>query len=244
MFALRLEEAVGSTVAATLGSVLPYSVIITNTGAVPLVGITVRFALNIDGRTVTRDFFYHSFNQPLHPVVPAGKSRLITPLKTANALAGGAIRVQGSGGVAVLSSPGEVSALHDLASAKELRVSIDLAVGADGRYAGGDAARTLDRLRKQADAYRAMRDECLMRLRRGDTDQSLSDWLEAFAKRVLVHDQQTHSVDRYIAAQKDFASSWLAAIRAGRRLDLEARLTSVTTEAAFPLIMTLKGGLQ
>ena len=91
---------------------------------------------------LVRNFFYHSFPEPQSPLLPPGRSVLIKPFKTVNALAGRAARGQATGGGGSQSSPGDASAIQQLASADIIRISVDLAVASDGRTAGPDAART------------------------------------------------------------------------------------------------------
>ena len=172
-----------------------------------------------------------------------GRSCLFTPLDSANAIAAGATRVVGPGGADPLSSPGAQSTLRDLALADEIHVSIDLAIAADGRFAGPDTAQTLRKLNYQVEAYRVMRDECLARLKRAESDASIMQWLDSVSRQKIIHDRNTYS-HRYTAALVGNASQWLGFLKAGRRSDLESLLSSAVPETEFSQIISLKGGLQ
>jgi hypothetical protein len=141
-FASKVNTAIGSGVSPEITEALPYSVVVTNNGGPALAGLDVRFSLKLGTRTVVRNFFYHSFPEPESALLPPGRSILITPFKTVNALAGRAARGQATGGGGSQSSPGDASAIQQLASADIIRISVDLAVASDGRTAGPDAART------------------------------------------------------------------------------------------------------
>ena len=139
----------------------PYSVVVTNSGSQALIGIDVRFSIKFADRTVPRNFFYNSFPQPDRPLLPAGRSLLVTPIKSANAIAGGAPIRQGSGGA--LNSADDQSVIQMLISAQEVNISIDLVVAADGRTAGPDLAKSVKKLAQQKEAYSALRSELLAR---------------------------------------------------------------------------------
>jgi hypothetical protein len=134
--AITADSQVVSKVANIPTSVLPYSVAVTNNGTEPIAGIDVLFTLTTAGRTVRRNFFYHSFgrNQPL---ISSGQSRVFTPLKSATAVASG-----NRGG----SDTFDDAALTILASADTIHVSVDLVVAVDGRSAGADIAKTVKKL--------------------------------------------------------------------------------------------------
>jgi hypothetical protein len=193
------------------------------------------------------EFFYHSFGQPDRPLLPVGQHRLFTPMRTANAIAGGApIRGSGggSGGGGPLTAGAELSELQDLAKAEEINVSIDLAVALDGRTTGADQSSTVNRLKQQLEAYSAMRDECLARLRHGDSDGTIAAWLTPLSTQRIHRDKETHFSDQYTGTQQRMATVWLAFLNAGKRADLESQLTVVTPDIAFPGIRSLRGGLK
>lgn len=242
LLACSIDETVAAGVLDAIRPVLPYSVVVMNQGTVALSGIGIRFLLNVHGKSISRDFFYHSFGQPGRPVLPPGQCRVFTPLKTANALIAGATKAQGQGGMGPLSRPNELSAMQDLAAADGIDVSIDLAVADDGRYAGPDRASTVKRLNCQVDAFRAMQVECLARLKRGDSDQSISQWLEAVSGQMVIVDNQGGS-HRYAASQKQYATSWLAYMKGGKRSELHTLLANKKAETLFPSIISLKRGL-
>ena len=60
--------------------VLPFSVVIMNSGTETLSGIVVRFAVVTAGKTVYRDFSYYNFPRQIAVLAPK-QSLLITPLK-------------------------------------------------------------------------------------------------------------------------------------------------------------------
>src|SRR5262249_15277907 len=86
-FHSKVQDAIGSDVSPAIAEVLPYSVVVTNNGREPLAGVAILFNLRFGDRTVRWQFFYHSFPVPEAPLLPAGRSLLFTPLRTANILA-------------------------------------------------------------------------------------------------------------------------------------------------------------
>jgi hypothetical protein len=135
----KLAESVSTQAPTTIAAVLPYSILVTNTGSIPITGIAIRFDLTVNGKQsrAVGDFFCHSFGQAGQPLIPVNATRLFAPLKTSNPLAGGATSVRGEGGgVGPLHAPYEASALASLASGESLHISIDLAIAADGSSVG------------------------------------------------------------------------------------------------------------
>ncbi|HLH18284.1 MAG TPA: hypothetical protein VKX45_13770 [Bryobacteraceae bacterium] len=233
-----------------LTTVLPYSVVVTNNGTVPVAAIAVRFSLGVGGRVVNRDFFYHSWGQPDHPVIPAGESRLFTPLKTANAIAGGIIGADkvtrahpGTGGaISPLALPGEASALSMVAGADSIHISVDLVIAPDGRYAGPDSAATISKLNRQLEAYGTMRGDLLARLEHGESDQTVAEWLGSLAEQ-RVTQVPGSTIHHLTLSQRQYASTWLHVLKTGGRSGLQA-LLATSPEQALSYIVSLKGGLQ
>lgn len=243
-FQSAVDAAVAPNVVTMISQVLPYSVVITNAGSQPLIGLDVRFVLKLAAGTVVRNYFYHSFPQPEKPLLPPGRSILIAPLVSANSLAGGAVPKQGGAGRS-LTSTGDQEALQLLASAEELDISVDLAVASDGRTAGPDLAGTVKAQNDQRDAYSTLRSECLARMASGYSDAAIEAWLTPISEQKLFEDvPKTHTLDFYARTQLQFAQEWLASLKAGQRADLQAELNTVTPDMVFPVVSTLRGGLQ
>lgn len=244
-FGPRVNDLIPPSALASLAQVIPYSVVVTNAGQEALAGIDVRFTLKLGDRTVTRNFFYNSFPDPTRHLLDPGHSILFTPLKTANAFVGRAQVAQGGGGGGgALSSPSDTMALQQLASATEIRVSLDFAATPDGRFAGPDVAHTVKKLTAQWTAYRDMRTECLAQLKSGNLDSSIEEWLTPFLKQKIVRDPDTGWGDEYTATQVTLASEWQQLLGSGRRSALSAQLSAVTPDLRYPLVSSLRRGLQ
>src|SRR5215469_1015299 len=65
-FDSKVSAAVGTrtNVVPAISQVLPYSVVITNAGNETVIAVDIRFSLKFPTRTVTRNYFYHSFSHP------------------------------------------------------------------------------------------------------------------------------------------------------------------------------------
>jgi hypothetical protein len=236
-FAMRVDEAITPSVKSSIGNILPYSVIVVNAGSENLVGIGIHFQLVKNGtRFASKDFFYHSFNSPNAPLLPPGRRLVFTPSKLANAICGG-MPSPGTGGSSsspYVSSQSYLTELRDLAAVDEIKVSVDLAVTADGRTAGPDRAGTVYRYQQKAQAYLDLRNDCLTRLQRGDSDASLQAWLTPISSQRIFIDSKVGLANSYTLTQKQFAAEWLQYIRGGQRSALESTLTHSLDGAGEP----------
>jgi hypothetical protein len=241
-FTAKVNAVLGSDALAMIADVLPYSVVVSNTGSEPLAGIGLRFALRIKDSVVTRDFFYHSFGEPQRPVLPAGQSRVFTPLKTANMIAAKATVHGGSGGFSG-PRPGqsEPSVVQLLSTAEEIRISVELAVAQDGRAAGPDRPLTVMRYKQDLETYTSMRDECLARLAHGDSAESIEAWLAPLSTQKVYSGPAGWAV----SMRMHLAKEWLGTLKASGRAGLQSELSTWTPDMSFPDIRALRlGGLQ
>lgn len=252
-FARTLAETIGPAGQAALFDVLPYSVVVANLGTEPIVGMDVRFRIGNGARTVTRNFFYHTFSNPnAHLLVPGAKI-LLTPFKEANAIAAKSSSVSmaakggGAGG-----GPNDRLAqwrpdsgiMQLLSSADTIQASVDLAFASDGRFAGPDLAMTIPKLTDERDAYVWLRRELLLRLARGDSDESILTWLDSLAAEPLVRDSKTKMTSRFVAARIGLSEDWRNQIRHGRKAQLWDQLTAQTPETVYSFVYSIRGGLK
>lgn len=237
----RRGRAVGSSVVTTLASVLPYSVVVTNNSLISLTGIDIRFSIGVEGRTVIKHFFYNSLESPSSPIISPQQSRLFTPLKRANEVAARIVSTQGkmSGGGSVLFS-GDATTMRDLAAAQQLTISVDLILTVDGQVLGLDRAGTIKKYTQMMSEYSDMRNECLKRLSRGDSDTSIEQWLAPRSQQILTRDAETNVADHRFMMQKRLATEWLALLVAQKRSSLLASLTAATPEKLFWYLTFLK----
>jgi len=246
-FSSEIQRVLGSSVQADLGDILPYSVVLNNLGTEPLVAIGIRFQLRINDRFVKRNFFYHSFERLERPVLGAGESSVFTPSRWHNAYLEQARATKqsggGTGGLIPRPNPQAVnSMMRDLASAEEIHVSIDLVIVPDGRAAGPDKSRNIQRFQQSRDAYAAMRKEAMTRLARGDSDQLLEAWLAPLSTQIVFRDPETGFAHRFTATQRELANEWLAYLRAGKRSTLEAFLAAAPPETTFAFLGKVQQG--
>jgi hypothetical protein len=243
-FLQQVSRAMNLNAYSKLERVLPYSVVVTNAGTTPISAIGIRFAVTTAGKIVNRDFFYQSFNQPAHPILAPGVSRLFTPLKAANAVAAGAPWARGGGDAGPSALPSEAGAIRMLDAADGIRASIDLVVAPDGRLAGPDKMSTVWKLTSQMRGYSELREQCLEKLRRNDSDESMERWLNTVASQSVLRDMQSGLVDRSTSVQIQYAKSWLTYFRNKKRSDLESELTQSRPEVLFSAVLSLRGGLK
>jgi hypothetical protein len=248
-FSSKVKSLIGAEAASAISDVLPLSVLVANTGSQPLVGIDVRFSFGSGPTPIVRNFFYHSFPEPTRPVLPPGRTLLFTPFRDANAIAARSIAVRGGQG-------GQGGAVrHDtkwsgtelfrlLMAADTLRISVDLAVSADGRVAGQDLAMTLRDLAEERDAYAKTRLELLRFFAEGRSNDSIQSWLSSLANRRLVRDPVTRRTDNFVATQASLASEWSAKIGSGGQVALREQLLLQTPESIYSIVNSLRGGLK
>jgi hypothetical protein len=176
-FSAQAAAILGASAATQLSPVLPYSAIVANHGSTAIAGIVMRWEIDYPGHPanpVVRQFFYHG--DPV--VIPAGEARVFTPIKETMAIATQAVLQAGTGAGQSGYSPNANSqrALNSLASSTAMLISVDLAIDSQGNTAGPDVGRTIKRLAFQKDDYADIRNQMLLRLNGGDSDQALTDW--------------------------------------------------------------------
>jgi hypothetical protein len=235
------KEAIGQAAFAALADVLPYSVVVKNQGTVTLVGIGVRFQITKGSKTLTRDFFYHSFAQPTDPAFAPGQSRLITPLRGANAVAYGQTPPS-SGGER---SASESQTLTDLSTAEHIHAIVDLVITQDGRTAGGDAAHAIQKMTSQAQASYDTTREVLARLNR-DSDAQVTEWLSTVSQQRVSRQPIAQATDQYTSVQRILTAGWLRQMSSGKREELKSQLVLITNaeDPTFVFLKSLHGGLQ
>jgi hypothetical protein len=229
-FGSMAQQTIGTRSSPTVQSALPYSVILSNTGSVPIVGLAVRFNITTAGKTVVRDFFYYSYFRTGNPVLAPGQMIVFTPVRSANDLVHG--RASGP-----LNVPSDSQDLTLLASSERIHVVVDLVVAPDGRRAGQDAGKHIAQMLAQAQAFRAMGTEFVARNNAGATDADLKVWLRRFVTN--------QSKDRYVATQRRMAHEWTALLDSGKR----SALVSIAQNFALPdkseqFLSSIKEGLQ
>ena len=230
-FTSKVNSAIGTAIANQIAYVLPYSVVITNSGDTPITAIGMLFEVTQPGFTqpVRLSFFYHNFHLPNKPVIAPGQSRVFTPLKTTTALAAGNV-LRSLGGQAA-PDPQRLEPLDSISSAAEIHVSIDLAVGADFRTAGKDRSSFVASMNAQHDAFKAMRNEALARLKAGQSGADLQGWLQSVAKKSVAVRSGTDFSERHFQnMQISLASDWLSELNKGDLAAFQNRVTAVTPE--------------
>jgi hypothetical protein len=217
-----LKQALGSdTVPDTLTDILPLSVIITNNGTTPIAGVGFRYSVTrSDGKVVFLDTFYRSFASNTPPMMPPGKSIIITPITTLNDVAHGRYVPDPSAHVWEFVKQEKLF----LAAASAMQASLDLVVSNDQRKAGPDTANQLGLLRDHMAGFMAAVHEMKARLKARQSDVELKTWLSEKAQRRITRE------DQFTAGQMGLVKDWLAMISAGKRGEVEAIAGPIPSE--------------
>lgn len=150
----RIEPATRSAIA----PLLPYSVILVNRSASPLVAVVVRAELTDQfGKTITSDMMISSLT--LHNMIPVGATILVTPVSGLNTVLreGRQMSLDAADDLAQM-----VARRSSRYSAQTgIRITLDSVAFSDGSVVGPDLTNNLSRMNSWIEAERALAEELL-----------------------------------------------------------------------------------
>lgn len=226
-------DTVSAVKATSAEGILPYSVVVRNTGSLPITGLDILYNISANGKEVPRDFFYLSpgdvADATSQPVIPPGGEVVLSPYHALNqALLGGN----------VLSLPGrDVAGIKDLVSfldgSTHVAVSVDSVIRSDGTIVGPDRSLRYQSIQDQIRAYTEFRDELLKRFADGETDAQIASWLQQTASQHIVRSTNSPEHDRGLMLKKAAARRYLGYLAQGQRQQALEALKEATTERAL-----------
>lgn len=201
-----------------LSGILPYTVVVHNTGSLPITGLDIRYELLIAGDLVVHNFFYGSpgdlADPESFPVIAPGKTAVIGPSHVVNEQLMSWTGLSPSSG---LVSNVKATVERFYSRAERISVSIDSVIRSDGVLRGPDQSGTLQKFKQQMSGYTEFRDQLLKRFEAGASDVEVKLWLQQIADAILVSPGKNRPVDQSIVIKKDLAREYLAHITHGRR---------------------------
>lgn len=208
---------------------LPFSIIIKNSSGRDIVAVLVRYEITTPPIPLTENYFYHSLDPQLPPIIPAGSSILITPSHAVNM---NFLRTHSTGSSALANTTRAkiMQRLVLLHKASAVHIAIDSVAFKDGKIAGPDKAGTRERINRSAEAYRNLRDDLMRRVTRGESDQSLIAMLQKKQSVPVMKNPRTRRLDDYVETQKRWATHYLNILSSGRHDDFIKLLMNGTPE--------------
>jgi hypothetical protein len=207
-----------TTLRSTLGGgLLPYTIVVRNTGSLPITGLDVRYEIVTKGDEVVNNFFYGSPDDMASsaslPIIAPGGSAVISPNHTINE------QIMSWGGVspstrATLEIGGTVDFFN---KADQIKISIDSVIRSDGVIVGPDRSERFRIFQQEISEYTRFRDELLKRFSAGESDASITSWLEQTASLRVMRRGKNKPSDRGAVMRRSLAQQYLALMEKGQR---------------------------
>jgi len=212
--------------------VLPYIVIVRNTGPLPVTGLDIRYEITTKGDTVVHDFFYGSPTDLADPASPS----VIAPGKTATFSPSHKVNQQVNWDGLSLSDRDvvDISRTADLyREADQIRISVDSVIRSDGTIVGPDLSGTYRMFQQEMWGYREFRNELLKKFSEGESDDNIMSWLTQTANTAVTKSGRNQRSDHSVITQKMLAQEYLALMESGQRQEGWDRLKAAPSEVAL-----------
>jgi len=166
---------------------LPYAIVVRNTGSLSVTGLAIRYGISVNGNMTWRNFLYLSHSDVANadsiPVIVPGGSTVLTPYHTLNE------QLMGTGYVSL--NGNDIDNIERLTgflnSANQVTISIDSVIRSDGTIVGPDRSLTFQGFQRQISAYTKFRNELLRRFAEDATDADTIAWLQQVQSQRIVH---------------------------------------------------------
>jgi hypothetical protein len=212
--------------------ILPYVIVVRNTGSLPVTGLDIRYEITTNGTMVVHDFFYGSPTD----LADAASPPVIAPGKTATFSPSHKVSQQVNWDGLSLSDRDvvDISRTADLyREADQIRISVDSVIRSDGTIVGPDLSETYRMFQQEIWGYREFRNELLRRFSEGESDDNITLWLTQTANLTVRTTGRNQRADRGVIAQRMLAHEYLALLEAGQRQEGWDRLKATTPEVAL-----------
>jgi hypothetical protein len=230
------------TIPQELTPLLPYAVIIRNSGTLPITGIDILFDLTIAGKHITRNYLYTSFDMSGSemPIIAPGATLLIFPEHWVNSF----VISKQSLPVSSQLNAAVTRALSIIGKSQEVSISIDSVIHSDGKLKGPDLAGTLQKFQQSIDGYRGFRNEILTRLRRGESNGAVIAWLNEKAHARLIKTRSESAINRASVMYEALAEEYLQHMVRGERAIALQKLETATPEKEMRRIINIRRGTE
>lgn len=211
---------------------LPYTVVVRNTGSLPVTGLDIRYGISTKGTEVSRDFLYLSpvdvASATSIPIIAPGGSVVISPYHRVNE------QMMGRGSLSLSNDDiaGIGNALDFLNGADEITISVDSLIRSDGTMVGPDLCLRFRSFQRQISTYTEFRNELLARFAGSATDADIIAWLQQIASLQLVK-PMNGPPDRGLMLEKMKAREYLRYMEQGKRQYAWDALKGATPERAL-----------
>ncbi len=210
----KIATAIKTSDAATL---LPYIVVVSNTGSLPITGLDVRYEIITSGDEVVNNFFYGSpdtlSDSGAFPIIAPGQTIVIGPnhLMNEQLMNGETLSLSGRQTISIARTASSLS------KADRIKISIDSVIHSNGVLTGPDRSGTLLKFRQEITGYTEFRDQLLKLFSEGAPDTSIISWLTDTRDAKVTRSGKNQPLDRSVIIKKSLAQEYLAYMKQGRR---------------------------
>jgi hypothetical protein len=212
--------------------VLPYVVVVHNTGSLPVTGLDIRYEIVTKNDIVVNNFFYGSptdlADLASPPVIAPGKTATFSPNHAVNQ------QVNWDG---LSLSDREVMEIGRTAGvfreADQIRISVDSVIRSDGTIVGPDLSGTYRMFQQEIWGYKEFRNNLLKKFSDGESDASIMSWLTQTANLHVRKSGKNQRSDHGVISQKMLAQEYLTLMENGKRQESWDRLQKTTPEVAL-----------
>ena len=218
---------------------LPFVVVIRNTGQLPITGIEIRYTVTSQGEEVVNDFFYGSpvdlADSSSIPVIAPGQNLVISPNHLTNEqINWGHLSLTDQ---QLLVIGNKVDFLN---RADEVHISVDSVIRSNGIIYGPDRSGTFRNFQSEISGYTKFRNELLRKLSAGESNETVINWLVQTKDLRLIKTAKNQPLDRGILIQKQLAQKYLAFMETGQRQACWEALNDATPEQALRRINKIR----
>jgi hypothetical protein len=241
---IRPSRSIPESVVTTLkensaDGLLPYVVLIRNTGQLPITGIDVRYTVDSKDDEVVHNFFYGSpvdlADSSSIPVIAPGTTVVISPCHLANE------QINWGHFSLTTQQLSEVRNKVDFFNeAFEVHISVDSVIRSNGIIDGPDHSGTFRGFQKQISGYTNFRNELLGRLSADESDEIVISWLRQIKDLKVIRTGKNQPLDGGIIVQKQLAQEYLALMEKGQRQACWEALSERTPERALRRIYKVR----
>lgn len=225
--------------AASVASLIPYAIVVRNTGRTAVTGLDIRYLLTTRGHTIVKNFFYGSTDMAdatSVPVIAPGKAIVICPdhLINEQMLSGGRISIAAR-------HIDEMNHKLDMyfRNADTVSISVDSVIRSGGTMSGPDLEGRNDLFQRQIQAYTQFRSDLLAQFSQGVPDAHIIAWLGTVAQQKVGRLKPSNVVDHGAVLQRMLAAQYLALLRAGQRQQAWNMLADSTPEVELHQIINV-----
>ncbi len=227
-----------------LSAMLPYVVVIRNTGSLPITGLDVRYEIVTNGDKVVNNLFYGSpgdiADAASTPIVAPGKSVVISPNHLVNEmlLSSSTVSLSDRAAAAIIRK------VDLYGEADQITISVDSIIRSDGVILGPDRSSRFRLFQQEIWGYTAFREDLLERLSSGNPDDEIISWLKETMDLKLVRPGKNEPLDRGVVMQKTLAERYLKLMESGQRQSCVDALEKAPPEVALKQIFKVRQEVQ